>query len=232
MDTPIISGQTPDEMAVLQRAAVKFGFAGKIVPGVRFATSCCAAVVHADPEEMARRVTAGLGPLTDYRLIDALAQLPIHCPVAWDDLDPVVGAVLDCAPYGAVQADTTHVKRLWRPALLVTGVLVASADWRTGLEQVGIFAPDAARGLVLLGQPRHPGELLHEARRFGIGVVAASLQDAEARLLLPPRTDRPLRPNPRHWRFLEAVFAAWCAHKADSTLRQDEGHASSAHARR
>jgi hypothetical protein len=219
-------------IAVLEWAAVKLGFAGEIVPGVRFATSSCAAIVHADPEETARRAAVGLGPLTDYRLVDALAQLPLNCPVAWDDLDPVVSAVLDCAPPGVVHADTTHVRRLWRPALSVTGVLVASTDWRAGFEQVGIFAPDAARGLVLIGHPRHPDQLLHEAQRFGIGVVVASLQDAEAQLLSAPRADRPLRPSPRHWRFLEAVFAAWSVHRAGSTLGQGEGYASSAHARR
>jgi hypothetical protein len=195
-------------LAGVDQAARTLGFHGHLVPDVRFAATGCTAVVTPDEAELTRRAAAGggvLAPYRHYQLFEALAALPDGVAVRWADLEPGTATELDCAPSWVVHRTSTHVRRRWRPAVRVPGVLVASDRTMQALSQVSWFAPDAPRGLVALRRPR-PATLA-KAARFGIGVVAPTAAD-RWELLVAPSTAFLRSPGPRHWRFLEAVTAA------------------------
>jgi hypothetical protein len=192
----------------LTAAAALLGFEGDLVGRVQFANKQVTAIVQVDEAELERRAQAGLGPVLDYRLVEALAGLPLSLPVSWEEIDPIVWAVLDSAPPGVLRATSARVERLLRPAVRVTGVLTSTRDWRTGVNTVGILAGHARPGLVLPYRPRDAEPILARAGRFGIGVVSRDRQ-GEWRLLLAARRARQTDLGPRHWRFLETVYATW-----------------------
>jgi hypothetical protein len=198
----------------LEEVARLLEFDGEEVPDVRFATSSCTAIVQLDAAEVQRRQAVGLGAVLDHHLTQALSQLPLEAPVAWEALDPIVRALLDCAPAGVLRSTPTHVERLWRPALTVSGVVVVADNWRAGLEHVGVFAPDAPRGLVLPRPMPDVVELVARAGRFGIGVVTAGA-GGKFQILQKP-TNRHARATARHWRFLETVYGTWLAGRAQA----------------
>jgi hypothetical protein len=190
------------------QAATMFGFAGEVVTGVRLAGVSVTAVAQLDPVEVQRREATGLGAVLDYDLTEVLAQLPADWPVARSDLDPVTLRLLDGAPPGVVESNSTAVTRLWRPALTVTGVLTTSRDWRAGLRSVSLFAADAPRGLVLSQQLHKLEPMLVRAQELGIGVLAPD-SSQQWRLLLEPHREPSYAPGPSHWRFLEVTYLAW-----------------------
>jgi hypothetical protein len=192
----------------LTAAAALLGFEGDLVERVQFANKQVIAIARVDEAELTRRAQAGLGPVLDYRLVEALASLPLGLPVSWEEIDPIVRAVLDCAPPGVLRATPAQVERLVRPAVRVTGVLTVTRDWRTGVNTVGILAGHALPGLVLPYRPRDTEPILARASRFGIGVVSRDRQEGW-HLLLAARRARRADLGPRHWRFLETVYATW-----------------------
>lgn len=192
----------------LGEVAAAFGFAGELVPDIRWAGSHCTAVVRLDQDEIARRQAAGFGALDPYRhyqLAEVLFELPLGMPVPWADLDPVRTVELDGAPPGVVRRTPEAVERLWRPALTVTGVLTLASSATQGLQHVGILAADAPRGLASRRRPRAATRT--RAAQLGVGVAAADSQGAWEVLLAPGR--HLVAPSPRHWRFLESVYATW-----------------------
>jgi hypothetical protein len=191
----------------LTAAAALLGFEGDLVERVQFANKQVVAIARVDEAELARRAQAGLGPVLDYRLVEALASLPLGLPVSWEEIDPIVRAILDCAPPGVLRATPARVERLLRPAVQVTGILRCARDWRTGVNTVGILAGHARPGLVLPYRPRDTEPILARAGRFGIGVVSRDGQGWQ--LLLAARRARQTDLGPRHWRFLETVYATW-----------------------
>jgi hypothetical protein len=200
----------------LREAALLLGFEGEAVSDVQFATSSCTAIVQLDTIEVQRREAMGLGPVLDHQLIQALSGLPLESPVGWETLDPVVRAVLGCAPAGVLRTTPFFVERLWRPALTVSGVLVVADDWRASLERVGVFAPDAPRGLLLTRPLQDASQVVSRARRFGIGVVGAD--PGGKWQLLQEASNRHVRATARHWRFLETVYATWLARGAQASV--------------
>lgn len=198
-------GDAVDEAA----AARRFGFKGEVVPGVGFAGTRVTPVIQPDPTEVRRREQTGLGAVLDFDLTDRLAELPVDWPVPRDDLDPATQRLLDTAPPGVVEETATAVIRRWRPAVTLTGVLlVAGGQWRVGLRNVSLFAPDAPRGLVLRQQPRDESALRAEARELGVGVIAPDAAGSW-RLILEPLRDLAYDPGPRHWRLLELTYLVW-----------------------
>ncbi len=191
----------------LTAAASLLGFEGDPVERVQFANKQVTAITQVDQGELERRAQAGLGPVLDYRLVEALASLPLGWPVPWEKIDPIMRAVLDCAPPGVLRATPAQVERLLRPAVRVTGILTSTRDWRTGVNTVGILAGHARPGLVLPYRPRDAEPILARAGRFGIGVVSRDGQGWQ--LLLAARRTRQTDLGPRHWRFLETVYATW-----------------------
>jgi hypothetical protein len=190
-------------------AAAAFGFDGALAPGLHFADQHVEAVVRPDPKETARRAAAGLGALDGhYHLVEALAGLPLGEPVPWAELDRTAQRELAGAPPGVVAATATHVERLWRPAVQVVGVLAVTGDWRLGIQRAGLLGGHAPGGVVLLRRPRRPGPVLERAGRFGLGVAVPGARGGWE-LLRPPTPIHPVELGPRHWRFLEAAYAAW-----------------------
>jgi len=190
-------------------AARRFGFEGEVVPGVGFAGTRVTPVIRPDPAEVRRREQAGLGAILDFDLTDMLADLPVDWPIPRDDLDRATLHLLDTAPPGVIEETDTAVIRRWRPAVTVTGVLlVTGRQWRTGLRNVSLFAPDAPRGLVLRHSPRDELGLCAEARELGVGVIAPD-PAGRWRLLLEPLYDTSYDLGPRHWRLLEITYLAW-----------------------
>jgi hypothetical protein len=189
-------------------AAAALGFEGDLVPDVHDVGSACTAVAVPDDAELTRRAATGLGalhPSRHYQLFQVLAVLPLGEPVPWADLDPDARGELDVAPPGVVRATSTHVERLWRPAVQVTGVLVVTDRTRQGLAQVSLFAAQAPRGLVAVRRPRPVN--LDLAARLGIGVVTLDEHGGWQRLLTPAARHGTTLDG-SHWRFLEAVTAA------------------------
>jgi hypothetical protein len=192
----------------LTAAASLLGFEGDLVERVQFANKQVTAIVQIDEAEVERRTQTGLGPVLDYRLMEALAGLPLDLPVSWEQIDPIVRAVLDCAPSGVLRATSAQVERLLRPAVQVTGILTSTRDWRTGVNTVGLLAGHARPGLVLPYRPRDAEPILVRAGQFGIGVVSRDRQGGW-QLLRAARRARQADLGPRHWRFLETVYATW-----------------------
>jgi hypothetical protein len=151
----------------LADAVELLGFAGELVPDVRYAASSCAVIVQLDTEEVQRRETAGLGALAStgrhLRLLDTLFDLPFGEPVPWSAISPLAQVELDCAPPGVLEHGPHQVTRQWRPAVTVRGVLVVAHDnSRRGLVRVGLHAW-LPRGLVTMRRPRPSSMLPFEA---------------------------------------------------------------------
>jgi hypothetical protein len=179
------------------------------VPRVGFAGACVTAVVRPDRAEVRRREHAGLGAVLDLDLADRLADLPVDWPVPRDELDPTTIQLLETAPSGIVDGTDTAMIRRWRPAVTITGILLATGrQWRTGLASVSLFAPDAPRGLVLRQPPRDQQPLRDEAKELGVGVVVPD-GDGGWQLLVEPLRDKTYDLGPRHWRLLETTYLAW-----------------------
>lgn len=190
----------------LHQAVRALGFKGDLVEGVRFAGELVCTAVRPDADEIDRRRSHGLSAITDIDLVEALASLPLHHPIPWDQIDPIARAVLDVASPGVLVATEDDVERVCRPPLSVSCVLVAGRNWASGLSSASLFAPDAARALVLDRLPRRPERLIELASRSGVGVIVAQ---GEWRVVVPPGRSGLRRPGPRHWRFLETVYAEW-----------------------
>jgi hypothetical protein len=190
----------------LAEAAMVLGMSGSLVFGATFAATRFTAVVEADLQEHARREAAGLRAVLSHELLQALSLLPDRRPVRWTELDPLVATVLDVAPLGVVETTREFVRKVWRPALVVTGVLVADKRPSAGLDAASLFAPDARRALVL-GSDSVPGKIIDEAKEIGVGLVWARPDRCQ---ILAEATARPsVDKSPRHWRFLETVYDRW-----------------------
>lgn len=202
-----------------------FGFDGQLLEGLRFFGTQVDALVAVDSYEAARRRSVGLGPLLDRELLTALASLPHGHPVRWDDIDPLMHPVLDCAPPGVLHHNTYTFQVQWRPPVRLAGVLtIAGRDWRAGVNRVGIFRRDAACALLLTRPPLELAAVLGRASRFGIGLA---LPDRQGRWQVYAEAE-PVRrrADPTHWRLLETAYARWLSQ------RQADAHSSSAHHRR
>lgn len=189
--------------------AVAFGMLGEIVRSVRFAGETVDAIVRADRAEHSRRARDSTPPVLDRDLLAALSSLPFGLPVRWDDIDPWERAVLSAAPTGLVRETPSGVMRLYRPVLRVEGVLITTAKrWQAAVTSAAWFWCDARRAVVLTGQQRDMSKAVARAERHGVGLGV--LGGNEVNVLVPPADVSPVL-GPRHWRFLEACYAAWIA---------------------
>ncbi|MGH3922300.1 MAG: hypothetical protein ACRDTT_05435 [Pseudonocardiaceae bacterium] len=189
-----------------------FGFAGIVMRSVSWAGTRFCAVICPEWEEIDRRAQHGLGAITDYRLLCALSTLPHDIEVPWQAIDPVMAAILDCAPAGVVDASAQGVRLLLRPAVKLTGVYTVSKD-RHALDRVGMLANEAPAGLVLRQRPPGLDKALARAVRFGLGL--GLLDEGELHVLAWP-IRRP-RPSLNRSRLLEAIYARWCQSTGTST---------------
>jgi hypothetical protein len=186
------------------------GFDGVLVEHVQFAGLRFDAVVRPDRTEVTRRASVRLGPVLDRDVLEALFTLPFMGNIPIRELDPIVAAFLTAAPPGIVDIQGSRIERLWRPAVSVAGVVVSHTSWQRGLEAASLFAPDAPRALHLRVRPRALLRARQDAEELGIGLVLG-VGDEEPEIVVPPSLTRRGAPSPRHWRFLETVFATWKA---------------------
>lgn len=194
-------------MRALLQAAELLGFRGTVVPDVRDAGRRFAAVIQPDWEEVERRSSHGEGPIFESDALRALFELPEDEWVPWSSLDPIVSATLDTIPGAPLIGREDRVKRVWRPAVHVSGVIIREKRWARGLQRAAEFWVDAQRAYILPGE-RIPARAIRESEEYGVGVVAAP-PGRPPSLILPPSTRIHGRGSPRHWRFLEAAFHAW-----------------------
>jgi len=187
-----------------------FWFRGDPVGSVRFAGVSVTAFVVPDPAEVERRADTGLGPILDHQLLVALSLLPHDHIVSDVDIDPVVHAILDNAPEGAVVRADGGVLRLWRPAIRLEAVLrvAPGTRWRPALQRVSLFAPDASRAVLVRGHVASKTELETRAQRLETGVAILE-ESGETHLLVPAVRNRRVRVTPRHWRLLETAYGRW-----------------------
>lgn len=185
--------------------SLPFGFAGEVVEHVRWAGTNFNAVVHVNLDEVRRRQAVGLGHILDFQLLEATSTLPYQQPVNWDDIDPVVAAVLDCAPEGVVDVTTDTATLVMRTPLELTGVYTVSSH-EDALRRVGLLARVAPTGVVLRQHPRERlPQAVDVASRFGLGLSV--LEDGVLRPMTAP-TSTP-QPGIGRTRVLEAVYGRW-----------------------
>lgn len=165
------------------------------------------AVLRVDGAEHARRTGAGVGAVTDLRLLDRLMCLPLGADIAWGDLDAEDAALFQRTSPGIVTVSALGVRRLLVPAVTVDLVVVRQSRWRAGLRAAAAFEPFAQRVLHLPQAPGRIADLLWEADLLGIGVWVGG-DDAPEQLLAPaPWRRRYVKAA--GWRFAERAYAAW-----------------------
>ena len=202
-------------MSWLSEAANRLGMRGVLVHDVRFAATSFVASVKVDEAERARRRDAGLGAVVSHELLEVLAVLPHGHPVDWNELDPVSAAVLDLAPDGVVARTPRSVERLWRPAITLEGVLVIDTNPSEGLDAASLFAPDAARALILERLEEPPAWVEREAQELGVGLAVIANDRFDVKVRPQPSPAAPS--SPRHWRLRETIYANWLLPEAYSS---------------
>jgi hypothetical protein len=185
------------------------GFQGILVEDVRYAGLRFDAVIEPDDAEVARRARSGLEPMLDRDLLEALFALPLSSEILVEDVDPIIAAMLSAAPNGIVEFQGSRMERLWKPAVSVVGVMVSHRSWQRGLEAASLLAADAPRALNLVARPTALTRVKEEAEDLGIGLIVSAGEEPQVVVL--PSLVRRGAPSPRHWSFLETVFAAWRA---------------------
>ena len=187
-----------------QMTTLPFGFSGTMLPSVDWAGTRFNAVIDPDWNEIERRDELGLGAVTDLRLLQAISTLPHGFQIAWEEIDPVTRAILDCAHQGVLCSTSMGVTTELRPPLRLVGVFCVSRHWRA-IDRVGVMASTAACGVVVRHQPRGLEEATHRARKFGLGL--AVVKNDQHQLLVTPAS-RP-RPSLIRTMFLEVLYRLW-----------------------
>lgn len=181
-----------------------FGFEGVLVRGVRWADQRFNAVILLQRQEVLRRQAIGVGAVVDFELLDALSHLPLNEPVAWSEVDPMVAAVLDCAPSGLVARTTRFVQSLLAAPIHLVGLFTVADHWRA-LQKVGMLAATAPTGVVVRHKPRELQTAKHHATRYGLGL--AVLSDTACRGLVSPADPRGQSIGYR--RLQEVIYGRW-----------------------
>jgi hypothetical protein len=161
-------------------------------------TAC--AVLNAAEHE--RRVSAGLGAVTDPALLDRLMDLPAGVPVA----DAVAWAEMTDQPRSVVERreDGVTVTRMLEPALAISDVVVAAAGGRElAAVQEALFAGFARRWIALT-RSRVPDAVVLEAKLRGVGIV-----DRCGRVLLAGEDPAALAIDGWTWLLQEKAYRRW-----------------------
>ncbi|MGI5126258.1 hypothetical protein ACQEVB_05520 [Pseudonocardia sp. CA-107938] len=199
------TGLTPGELAAAA------------VPGAARVVGVSAdAVVSVDATEHARRIAAGLGPVLDVSVLQALMHLPLHAEVSTEDLGEVNLRLLGKAPTGCVDwlDGGSRVRRRYTPAAAVSLVVVRGATWRPALRRAATFEPFAARTVLLTRPPRRVTDIAWEADVDGTGLwIVCPGRDhcgeIDEAVTPAPYVSRYLKPA--KWQFAEHAYAAWLA---------------------
>jgi hypothetical protein len=183
---------------------VPFEFPGEPIHSFGWAGTRFDAVVVPNTQEIERRASVGLTPIVDVPLLRACGSLPAGIEVRWEDLDPIVAAVLDCAPDGVVDRSSRSVRRVLAAPLSLVGVYLVTRSWRA-LGRIGFMASAAPTGVICLRRPRDLEAARHTARRSGLGLgIRTAGRDC---VLVAPRNRA--RPSVVRDLLVERLFAAW-----------------------
>jgi len=158
-----------------------------------------------DEAEHNRRTGFGIGALLSAEHLELLMSLPIGWPVPVRSLSYREQRLVRRLPRGVVRVADSNVERLAVSPVKVELAIIRAANWRSGLERAGRFAPFTARMMWLPRLPLDAHVLLREASRYGIGVLTGSAERAEV-VAAPPRFVR-RRFTAAGWLFTEQVYA-------------------------
>jgi hypothetical protein len=158
-----------------------------------------------DRAEHDRRTDCGTGALQSSEQLELLMSLPIGWPVPVRSLSYREQRLLRRLPKGIVHVAGGAVERLAVSPVKVELAIIRAANWQSGLERAGRFAPFTARMMWLPRLPLDTGVLLREASDYGIGVLTGSADKAEV-VAAPPRFVR-RRFTTAGWLFTEQVYA-------------------------
>ncbi|WP_157747066.1 hypothetical protein [Micromonospora echinofusca] len=151
-----------------------------------------------------RRQRDGLGVLLSSDHLELLMSLPVGWPVPVSSLSHRDQRTLRQLPRGTVRIAAGAAERLAvRPARIDLAVVPATR-WRAGLERAGRFAPFTARMMWLRRTPSDVDTMVHESRRFGVGVMVGPSERAE--VLVPPAPFVQRRFTAAGWLFTEQVY--------------------------
>jgi hypothetical protein len=160
------------------------------------------AFIEFDADELTRRQQLGYGAHTDRRVIGRVADLPLgvwipRAEVDLRDVDPAVHAL--------VQVDGSKIRRVSRPPLAVSLVVVSGGSWRDTLDRASRFAPVAPRAALIRHRPvdRDAATLKATWLEAGLAVGSSSGVDVVAH-----PGDRVGDDAMFHWWFTETVYAA------------------------
>lgn len=173
-----------------------------------------------NPTEHARRQDAGLGPVTNWSILDTCMTLPHNEPLPWKGLTPRHQEDVHRAPAGVFQiTDPRHqtvTRLLLRPCRIERATVRAATASATALGKVTSFAPMCERHLIITRRPRMP-ETLIEFGYWGVGLYLD--HGGELETLVEPVPWRPRRHTPAGWRFTERAYASYLKHAVPTAER-------------
>lgn len=188
----------------IDRAAELLGWAGVVVHGVALLGQRVSVVAKIETEEHEWRGEAGIGALVDYELLDRLVDLPYRVPISAGADEAFAGARAS----GAVEIDGGTVIRVVRRPCQVIGVLRHGDAWLRSIEEMSLFAPLAARAVILSGGTADDDAAELEAASLGVGLARCDRDGLEPRVTVLPKPTSP-RLSTGSWLMAETVYAAW-----------------------
>jgi hypothetical protein len=158
--------------------------------------------------EHGRRVSAGLGAVTDPALLERLMDFPLAIPVAdvvaWAEMTDQPPAVVDRVRDGAT------VTRVLQPPLTINDVVITATGGRelAAVRDASLFAGFTRRWIVLT-RSRVLDEVVLEAKLCGVGVV-----DQHGTVLLGGQC--PASPTIDGWTWLlqEKTYRRWLSERS------------------
>jgi hypothetical protein len=173
------------------------------VEGVNLLGVCVTAHAVLNAAEHERRVSAGLGAVTDPALLDRLLDLPLAVPVAdtvtWAEMSDQCPGVVDRDDDGAT------VTRLLEPPLTINHVVLAAAVSRelAAVQDASLFA-GFTRRWIAVARDRVPDAAVLEAKLCGVGIL-----DRCGRVLLAGEVPAALTIDGWTWLLQEKTYRRW-----------------------
>jgi hypothetical protein len=148
-----------------------FGFPGAVTVERRQGRVVMSYFADVDEAEVSRRAAAGIGPIVDRRLINALWEIPADLELPRGSLPDWVTARL--ARVSVAQVGTT-VRRDVRPPVRLRGAAAVGPRLARLLDALGPLSAVCPTAAVLTrGWPAASDPALLDAQLFGVGVAVA-----------------------------------------------------------
>lgn len=158
--------------------------------------------------EHERRVSAGLGAVTDPALLERLMDLPLAIPVA----DAVAWAETSDQPPAVVDrgGDGVTVTRTLQPPLTISDVVLTATGGRelAAVQEASLFAGFTRRWIVFT-RGSVPDEVVLEAKLCGVGVV-----DLHGTVLLAGQRPASTTIDGWTWLLQEKTYRRWLSERS------------------